>query len=115
MVILYWLLLLILGIALAAVLLFIGYQVLFHSITLLSPVYIPSADEQLKSVFELVTVKPHALLLDLGSGDGKVVIALAKKFPKNQVVGVEFNPFLVNQSRVAIYTAAVSNRATIYR
>lgn len=41
--------------------------------------FVPSSDARLKVMLELAAVKKGERVVDLGSGDGKVVIALAKK------------------------------------
>ena len=41
--------------------------------------YAPSTDERLNVMLELAETAPNQTMVDLGSGDGKVVIAFAKK------------------------------------
>jgi cyclopropane fatty-acyl-phospholipid synthase-like methyltransferase len=41
--------------------------------------YVPSPDEKLDTIFKLVKIKPGIKTMDLGSGDGRIVIAMAKK------------------------------------
>lgn len=41
--------------------------------------FVPSSDERLKKMIELGCVRPGIKAADIGSGDGKVVIALAKE------------------------------------
>ena len=44
-----------------------------------SIVYFPTPDEAIDKMLELVDVKPGDVLHDLGCGDGRVLIAVAKK------------------------------------
>lgn len=102
----------VLSLLLVAMLLFIGYQAVFSITMLHGPVFVPSADEKLQAMLELPKVPKNAKIVDMGSGDGKVVIALAKKF-KTKVEGVEINPILVRRSRKNIDKAGLSDQITI--
>jgi ribosomal protein L11 methylase PrmA len=41
--------------------------------------FVPSSDERLRKMIEFANVRPGMKAADIGSGDGKVVIALAKE------------------------------------
>jgi SAM-dependent methyltransferase len=72
-----------------------------------------NADRMVKQVKEVFAGKSDARILDLGSGDGRLVIKLAKAgFLAD---GIEINPFLVWWSRSAIRRAKLANRATVRR
>ena len=60
--------------------------------------YVPTLSPQTKLALDMVVLKPGETLLELGSGDGKVLIAAAQRGLR--VVGVELNPILVLVSRV---------------
>jgi len=64
-----------------------------------------TADEMLR----LAGVGPGDIVYDLGSGDGRVVIAAAKKFGA-RAVGVEISAPLVARSRLAAERAGVADR-----
>jgi SAM-dependent methyltransferase len=55
--------------------------------------YLPTFEKQGRTAIELLGLQPGQTLLELGSGDGKVIV-LAAKAGLN-VVGIELNPFLV--------------------
>ncbi len=93
--------------------LWIGHLLVVRTTLLHTPVFIPSSDERLEAMIKLAHIKPGFKLLDLGSGDGKVVIALAQRFPSCRVIGVEFNPLLVHTSRKAIREARLEKRVSI--
>jgi cyclopropane fatty-acyl-phospholipid synthase-like methyltransferase len=57
------------------------------------------------------SVGPGDVVYDLGSGDGRIVIAAARDFGA-RAVGVELDPRLVQESRDAAYAAGVGDRAT---
>ena len=92
------------SILIAALCLFLGRTVAAKIAILNDPVFVPSADDKLKTMLALPTISQKSKIIDLGSGDGKVLIALVQKF-KLPVVGVELNPILVHQSRQKIAEA----------
>jgi hypothetical protein len=55
--------------------------------------YLPTLKKQTLTALELVDLKPGQMLLELGSGDGTVLVAAAKA--GLNVVGIELNPLLV--------------------
>jgi SAM-dependent methyltransferase len=55
--------------------------------------YVPTLTPQVKTALTLLDLKPGQTLLELGCGDGKVLIAAARRGIK--VVGYELNPLLV--------------------
>lgn len=60
-------------------------------------VWVPSPDELVEEMLNMAKVKQGDYLIDLGSGDGRTVIAAAKRGAR--ALGVEFNPDLVSLSR----------------
>jgi len=109
----YFLFLLVLGVSVAFSLIFIGRQVLFATTILHGPVFVPSADDKLASMLKLAKPKKGEKIVDLGSGDGKVVFALAKLGYK--VDGIEINPILVNRSRKTAKELGLENLVTFKR
>lgn len=59
--------------------------------------YAPLGEERIKRVISLLKIKKGQKILDLGSGDGRVVIALAKHEAK--AYGFEINPIFYLISR----------------
>jgi SAM-dependent methyltransferase len=55
--------------------------------------YVPTLDPQARAALGLLNLKPGQTLLELGSGDGKILIVAAQA--GLNVVGIELNPFLV--------------------
>ena len=55
--------------------------------------FVPSTNKELKEVFDSVEFKKGSLVYDLGSGDGKVLRMLVKKYGVKGV-GIELNPAL---------------------
>jgi precorrin-6B methylase 2 len=57
-------------------------------------------------------VKPGELVYDLGSGDGRVVIAAAQKYGA-RAVGIELMPDLVRKARERIQSLGLADRVSI--
>lgn len=75
------------------IIIFLVLTLAFGGVLLRGAPYVPTLDAQGKAALELLGLKPGETLLELGSGDGKVLV-LAARAGLN-VVGVELNPFLV--------------------
>ena len=75
-------------------------------------IFVPSPTLAVKMMVYLAKVKPGEKAADLGSGDGRVVIALAKAGAEAH--GYEINPFLVLKSRKAIRREGLEGRAFIH-
>lgn len=73
--------------------------------------FVPSPQEVVNKMIELGGVKKGDLVYDMGSGDGRIVIAAAKRGAK--AVGFEIDGDLVNESRENIRKAGLQNRAEI--
>ncbi len=73
--------------------------------------YVPSPEYVVDKMIELAGVKKGDVVYDLGSGDGRIVIAAAKKGAK--AVGFEIDPDLVGESRANIQKAGVQESAEI--
>lgn len=74
--------------------------------------FVPSRYETLKKMMALAKVKPGMKTADLGSGDGRIVIALAKAGAEAH--GYEINPLLVWWSRRIIKKEKLSDQAFIH-
>lgn len=74
--------------------------------------YAPLGSSRLKSMKQLLKLKSGEKVADLGSGDGRVVIALAGSGA--QAHGYEINPFLVLISILKINKAGLKGRAYIH-
>jgi hypothetical protein len=75
--------------------------------------YEPTPPEIVDVMLDLAAVGPKDTLYDLGSGDGRIVIAAAKRGAR--AVGVEKDGELVERSRGLAREAGVARRATFRR
>jgi SAM-dependent methyltransferase len=64
----------------------------FGFVLLYGAPYVPTLDRQMTAAFDLLDLKKGQTMLELGCGDGKVLIAAAERGYK--VVGYELNPIL---------------------
>ena len=74
--------------------------------------YEPTSGEKLKKIMKLAKIKKGDKAVDLGSGDGRIVIEMAKRGAIAE--GYEINPFLVLLSRWKIRKAKLKNKAKIH-
>ena len=69
--------------------------------------YYPTTNQKVKTIFDNLKISAKDTVFDLGSGDGRILIAAAKTGAK--AVGYEMNPVLVRQSRQKIKKLNLSN------
>lgn len=74
----------------------------FGLVVLIGAPFLPTLKNQQEQALDLLDLKPGQTLLDLGSGDGRLLVAAAKRGIKS--IGVEANPFL------ALYSWAITRR-----
>jgi len=72
-------------------------------------VWVPSPPEMVNKMLEIAKVTPADYVIDLGSGDGRNVIAAAKLGAT--ALGVEYNPEMVKLSQRLAKEAGVENKA----
>lgn len=68
-------------------------MLLFGVVVFFGPPYLPTLQTQTKVALDLLSLEPGQTLLELGSGDGRVVRAAASR--GLNVVGIELNPLLI--------------------
>ena len=73
-------------------------------------VWVPSQPQVIEKMLDVAKVGPQDLVMDLGSGDGRMIIAAARRGAR--AVGVEFNPDMVTLSRQLAKDAGVEGRAS---
>lgn len=69
-----------------------GVLLAFAFVILFGAPYLPTLSPQVKAALKLADLKPGQTLVELGSGDGRVVIAAAEQGIR--VIGYELNPLL---------------------
>lgn len=73
-------------------------------------VWIPSEQAVVDTMLDLAALTPEDTLLDLGSGDGRLVIGAARRGAR--AIGAEYDAALVDLSRRLAEGAGVSDRAS---
>ncbi|MDD5110126.1 MAG: hypothetical protein PHI63_02835 [Patescibacteria group bacterium] len=107
-------------IALYVVVLVLMLLVLLSAVVFLTPFvlpmfgrgapYVPSGRRTTERMLDLGELKPGERMVDLGSGDGRIVIAAAQRGA--QAHGVEINPWLICFSRMRARWTGVGTRAS---
>jgi SAM-dependent methyltransferase len=64
----------------------------FSAVVLFGAPYVPTLKPQVETALELAALKPGETMLELGCGDGKVLLAAARQ--GINMVGYELNPLL---------------------
>lgn len=73
-------------------------------------IWIPTPDRLVTRMLQLAQVTPADYVVDLGSGDGKIVIAAVREFDARGL-GLEYNPEMVGLSRRNADRAGIADRA----
>jgi SAM-dependent methyltransferase len=73
-------------------------------------VWVPTPPVLIEKMLDMVRVTPKDFVIDLGSGDGRNVIAAAKRGAR--ALGVEYNPDMVELSKRIAVKEGVAEKAT---
>jgi SAM-dependent methyltransferase len=71
--------------------------------------YVPTTEPAVEAMLKLAGVKNTDIVYDLGCGDGRIVIAAAKKFGARGV-GIDINPERIREAKENARKAGVENR-----
>ena len=88
---------------------------LFLAVPFLSPAlardvpYVPTPEKVVEGMLQLAKVGPKDVVYDLGSGDGRIVIAAAKKHGARGV-GIDIDPQRIKEARDNARRAGVGDR-----
>ena len=78
-------------------------------------IWVPTPNELIQKMLDMAKLTPSDIHFDLGSGDGRTVIAAAKRGTK--AVGIEYNPDMVELSKRAAQKegATIASRTEFIR
>lgn len=76
-----------------------------------TPFY-PSSTKKLSLIKDFVKLNKDDNFIDIGSGDGRIIIWAAKQ--GLQAEGIEFNPFLTLLTKLKIFINRLSSRAKVF-
>jgi precorrin-6B methylase 2 len=75
-------------------------------------IFVPTRHEVVAKMLELAEIKPGDVLYDLGCGDGRIVVAAAKKYGI-KAIGVDIDPQRIKESQENVRTNKVGHLVTI--
>jgi hypothetical protein len=76
--------------------------------------YVPTPQEVVERMLEIAKVGPHDYLIDLGSGDGRIVVTAARKYG-TRGFGVDLNPERIRESSENARRAGVADKVAFYQ
>ena len=76
-------------------------------------VWVPTPEALVNKMLDMAKVTPDDIVFDLGSGDGRTVIAAAKRGAT--ATGIEYDPEMVELSKRNAAAAGVSDKATFVK
>jgi hypothetical protein len=72
-------------------------------------IWVPTPEELVERMLRMAQVSDKDFVIDLGSGDGRIAIAAAKKFGA-RAQGIEYNPDMVEISNKSAQSQGVANK-----
>ena len=76
----------------------------------LDVIYVPTPDEVVAKMLSIARVGPNDIVYDLGSGDGRIVIAAVRDFGARKGVGLEIDPQRLIEANENARLAKVTDR-----
>jgi ribosomal protein L11 methylase PrmA len=72
--------------------------------------FVPTPEEAVTSMLKLAEVKPGDTVIDLGSGDGRIVISAVRDHGATRAVGVDINPERIAEANENARRAGVQDK-----
>ena len=76
--------------------------------------FVPTPWGTARKMLKMAEIKPDELVIDLGAGDGRMVILAARQY-NAQAIGVEIDPVRCFLANVAIRVLGIQKEASIHR
>ena len=73
-------------------------------------IFVPTPQEVVDAMLKLAKVGPNDVVYDLGSGDGRIVIAAVRDFGAKKGVGLEIDPQRLREANENLKTAGVGDK-----
>ncbi len=86
----------------------------FYGVATTGVPFVPVPRHIVDTVKELMPLKVGDTFYDLGSGDGRVVCAMAAAFPQARIIGIEKAPFPYLISRFKLWGKSADNAKLLY-
>lgn len=81
----------------------------------LDVIYVPTSPQAVKEMLTVAKVGPADVVYDLGSGDGRIVIAAVRDFGAKRGVGIELDPLRIEEAMANAEAAGVLDRVEFRR
>jgi hypothetical protein len=72
--------------------------------------YVATPEETVAAMLTMATVEPDDNVIDLGSGDGRIVISAVRDYGARHGLGIEINPRLIEEARATAVRAGIADR-----
>mgnify|MGYP001600948362 CR=1 FL=1 len=96
----------------AFILFLIGFILILGYTTVFGGPYLPSSSRKIKLMLDLAKAKKGEKLIDMGSGDGAIIIAAGQR--GLEALGFEINPFLIWKTRQNIRKAGLNGKVFVH-
>jgi precorrin-6B methylase 2 len=73
-------------------------------------IYVPTPPEVVTAMLKVAKVGKNDIVYDLGSGDGRIVIAAVKEFGAARGTGIDINPVRITEANENAQKAGVTDR-----
>lgn len=93
-----------------AIIIFVGLKA---GIYFFGAPYVRSSDERTRALLKMLNPKPGQKIIDLGSGDGKLLFEIARRGAT--AYGVEINPFLVWRTKFVAKRLGLESKIHVWR
>lgn len=77
--------------------------------------YVTTPPAVVEAMVDLAALRPGDVVYDLGCGDGRLVIAAARRHPEVRGVGIDIDPARTAEAREAAAAAGVADRVRVVR
>src|SRR2546421_1731434 len=94
----------------ALILVLVGFMFMF--IIFLGPPFVPTPLSMIKELIQIANISKEDVVIDLGSGDGRMLIYAARQGAIAK--GWEINPLLVLWTHFAVHRYRVSKSVRVY-
>src|SRR5690606_23741516 len=74
--------------------------------------YVPTRTPVVTRMLEMAQIKPDDYLIDLGSGDGRIVVAAARDWNVSRALGIDLDPQRIAEANENAKQAGITNRVT---
>ncbi len=81
-------------------------------LALASSPWVPSRKKDLRRIYKAIDPKPNEKIYDLGSGDGRLLLYLAKK-SQARIIGIELSFFYLIISKIKVYLNGLKERVLV--